>query len=167
VTSEHLSDSTVQQKAEAAIISALAEHLGVPDSLRPRKLSTPGGSSVQLDACSEDKSVLVEAYARQGKLKGAQIKKISQDVLKLALLKRDDSLSSSRAIIVFASEEARASITGWVRSAADQFGVELMVVDIPEDVRDDIRSAQARQVMVNVQVAADEVVEDISIRLTE
>lgn len=146
-----------------AIIHALADLLGMPGSLRPKTLPTPGGSFVQLDACSEDNGVLVEAYARQGRLKGAQIKKISQDILKLALLRRDDARSSSRAIIVFASEEAEASITGWVRSAAREFGVELLVVDIPEDVRNEIRAAQARQVMVNVPVAADEVAEDISL----
>lgn len=163
MASNHLSDSTVQQNAELAIINSLAEQLGMPGALYPKKLPAPGGAFVQLDACSDDNSVLVEAYARQGKLKGAQIKKISQDVLKLALLKRDSRLSRSRAIIVFASEEARASITGWVRSAADQFGVELVVVDIPESVRNEIRSAQARQVMVNVEMPADEVADDISI----
>lgn len=163
MASNHLSDSTVQKNAELAIINSLAEQLGMAGALSPKKLPTPGGAFVQLDACSDDNSILVEAYARQGKLRGAQIKKISQDVLKLALLKRDSRLSRSRAIIVFASEEARASITGWVRSAADQFGVELLVVDIPESVRNDIRSAQARQVMVNVEMPADEVADDISI----
>src|SRR5699024_7253971 len=112
-----------------------------------------GGGFVQLDAGSDDESILVEAYARQGKLKGAQIKKISQGILKLALLKRDPRMSDSRAIAVFASEEARDSITGWIRSAAEQFGIELLVVDIPNTLRDEIKAAQARQVMVNVEIA--------------
>ena len=95
-------------------------------------------------------------------MKGAQVKKISQDVLKLALLKRDARLQHSRALVAFASEEAHASITGWIRSAAEQFGVELLVVDIPESLRDEIVSAQARQMMVNVEVPLADVTEDLA-----
>jgi hypothetical protein len=153
----------VQQKAEEAIVGALAERLGMPGALHPRRLPVVGGSFVQLDACSEDESVLVEAYARQGTLRGAQIKKISQDILKLALLKREPRFSQARAIIVFASGEARASVTGWIRAAAEQFGVELMVVDISGEIRDEIRSAQARQVMVNIEVPAPDLADDVSI----
>ena len=161
MVSEHLSDSAVQQCAESAIVSALAEQLDVRGGLRSKRIATLGDTYVQLDACSNDDSILVEAYARQGKLKGAQIKKISQDILKLALLKRDARLRDSRALIVFASEEACASITGWIRSAAEQFGVELLVVDIPEALRDQILSAQARQVMVNVDMPLADAVEDV------
>ena len=118
---------------------------------------------VQLDACSDDESLLVEAYARQGKLKGAQIKKISQDILRLALLKRDPRLSDSRAIAVFASEEARDSIAGWIRSAAEEFEIELIVVDIPDDLRDEIKAAQARQVMVNVELPVEDVADDVTL----
>lgn len=157
MTSGHLSNSAVQQKAEASIISALAKQLDVSGSLTPRKVTVLGGSFVQLDACTEGEGIMVEAYARQGPLKGAQIKKISQDILKLALLKRDPRLAESRAIIVFASEEARTSVTGWVRSAAEQFGVELLVVDIPPPLREEIRSAQARQIMVNSELSAGKV----------
>ena len=160
---KHQSDSAVQQDAERAIITALAEQLGIHRELRPQKVSAPGGSFVQLDACTEDGGVLVEAYARQGKLKGAQIKKISQDILKLALLKTDPALADSRALIAFASDEARGSIGGWIRAAAEQFGVELVVVEIPEDVRDKIRAAQSRQLMVNVELSADDVAGDVSL----
>ena len=163
MTNEHLSDSTVQRDAEAAIVEALATRLGFEGALKPRRMTVLGGSFVQLDACSDDERILVEAYARQGKLKGAQIKKISQDILKLALLKRDPRLSDSRAIAVFASEEARDSITGWIRSAAEQFGIELVVVDIPDALRDEIKSAQARQVMVNVEIPIEDLADDLTL----
>lgn len=112
MTSEHLSDSAVQRNAEGAIVQALAKRLGFEGALKAKRVAVLGGGYVQLDACSEDDRILVEAYVRQGKLKGAQIKKISQDILKLALLKRDPQLRDSRAIAVFASVEARDSITG-------------------------------------------------------
>ncbi len=160
MTSEHVSDSAVQREAEAHIVSALAAQLGLPGALRPRRVDL-AGSYVQLDACAEDESVLVEAYARQGKLKGAQIKKISQDVLKLALLKSDERFRDSRAIIVFASDEALNSITGWIRAAAAQFSVELEVVTIPDGLREKIRAAQALQVMVNAEVPLDSLADEV------
>lgn len=162
-TSGHLSDSAVQRNAEGAIVAALAAKLGFEGALKPKRVRVLGGGFVQLDACSDDESILVEAYARQGKLKGAQIKKVSQDILKLALLKRDPRLRDSRAIAVFASEEARGSVTGWIRSAADQFGIELAVVDIPEALRDEIKSAQARQVMVNAEIPIDDLADDVTL----
>ncbi len=161
MANDHMSDSTVQRNAEAAIINSLAESLGTPGALKPKRVAVPGGAFVELDASSDDDSVLVEAYARQGRLQGAQLKKVSQDILKLAFLKGDKARSASRAVIVFASEEACASITGWVRAAADHFRVELLVVDIPESVRVEIRAAQARLVMVNLVIPADEVADDV------
>ena len=85
----------------AAIVEALAAQLGFEGALKPKRVTVLGGGYVQLDACSDDEPILAEAYERQGKLNGAQIKKISQDILKLALLKRDPRLSDSRAIAVF------------------------------------------------------------------
>ncbi|WP_270888934.1 hypothetical protein [Pedococcus sp. 5OH_020] len=164
MTSDHQSDSAVQRNAETAIVEALATKLGFKGALSPKRVTVPGGSFVQLDACSDDESILVEAYARQGRLKGAQIKKISQDILKLAPLKRDPRMSDSRAIAVFASEEARDSITGWIRSAAEQFHIEQLVVDIPDSLRDEIKAAQAREVMVIVEIPLEDIAEDVTVR---
>jgi hypothetical protein len=61
-------------------------------------------------------------------------------------------------VIVFASAEAEQSVRGWVRQAVEHFGVELLVVEIPQDLRDLISNAQGRQVMVNVDQVADDLV---------
>lgn len=100
--------------------------------------------------------IVVEAYARQGRLKGSQPKKIAQDVLKLALLKREPGWERTRAIIAFASHEARDSISGWLALAAAEFGVELFVVGISEELRMRILDTQRRQVMVNANLPADD-----------
>lgn len=99
----HQSDSAVQRDAERAIVDALAAELGVV--LVPAgTLSLSGGVRIQLDARSEDGKFAIEAYARQGTLKGGQLKKIAQDVLKLALLRQEPDHVDVRPIIVFASE---------------------------------------------------------------
>jgi len=105
---------------------------------------------VQVDARSEADDVLVEVCARQGSLKGAQLKKVGQDVLKFALLRQSDAWVDSRMILAFASSEAKDSVRGWVAEAARAFDVMLVVVDLPKDVGDRIRGAQQRQVMVNL-----------------
>ncbi len=153
----HQSDSAVQRDAERAIIEALAAQLGVV-LVGGGALSLSGGVRIQLDARSEDGKFAVEAYARQGTLKGGQLKKIAQDVLKLALLRQEPDHADVRPIIVFASEDARSSITGWVRRAADVFGVEMHVVDIAPELREEILATQEAQKMVNVELptAADD-----------
>ncbi|TCW20603.1 hypothetical protein [Dietzia cinnamea] len=154
------SDSAVQRDAEIAIVDALATKLKVA-LVRGGSLTLSGGVRIHLDARSEDGKFAVEAYARQGRLKGGQLKKIAQDVLKLALLRSEPDYSDVRPIIVFASEEARSSITGWVKHAASAFGVELHVVDIDPGLRHAILATQRRQRMVNVDLTA--VADDLTI----
>lgn len=157
----HSSDSAVQRQAEVDIVTALAADQGLKLSSKPRRVTLRGDVWVEVDARSDDGSVFVEAYARQGELKGAQLKKIGQDILKLALLKREADHRGARAIIAFASQEACDSVRGWLRRAAEEFGVEFHVVAIGADLRERILAAQRRQVMVNVQSSLADVVEDV------
>lgn len=55
----------------------------------------------------------------------------------------------ANAYLVYASQEARDSIRGWLDAAATAWGVQSLVVTLPEDVRADLLAAQAAQVMVN------------------
>ncbi len=155
--SEHLSSSTVQTQAEKAIIAALAASRGIDLICRPPKIALSKGGHIEVDGATRDRSVVVEAYARQGKLKGAQPKKIAQDILKLALLKREVGWENAEAIVAFASDDARESITGWLRQAAETFDVQLEVVDLSQGLRDQIMRAQSRQVMVNLDRVADDI----------
>jgi hypothetical protein len=157
VLPEHLSSSAVQTWAEREIVCALADKLGVELVLQPGKILLSGGVYVEVDGATSDQRVVVEAYARQGKLKGAQPKKIAQDILKLALLKRESGRGSTRAVIAFACQEARDSISGWIRQAAVAFGIELIVVEISEQLRAEIGVAQLRQRMVNLDHAAGDI----------
>ena len=158
------SDSSVQTKAEEAIIRALENQIrqgadpGTHLILHPNPIDMGGKVHIEVDAMSEDRQFVVEAYARQGQLKGAQLKKIAQDILKLALLKKNPEWVNAKTIIVFASNEARTSVSGWVRLAAEQFGVAFEVVDIDGDLRAAILAVQSRQRMVNTVDSADDLV---------
>ena len=143
--------------AEEEIVVALALARRITLIRKPGRIMLDGGVHIEVDAATEDQTVVVEAYARQGRLKGAQPKKVAQDILKLALLKREPGREHTEAIIAFASNEARDSISGWLNQAAKRFDIQLEVVDVPQELRDRILRAQSRQVMVNLDQVADDV----------
>jgi hypothetical protein len=145
--SPHPSDSSMQRRAEAAILAAVSAELRV--ILTPRSLVLSNGSRVEVDGTAPDLSVLVEAFARQGALKGGQQKKVCQDALKLITLGRIHP--DARLVIAFADPEAAeyASRGTWVAEALATWGVEVIVVDIDPELRTQIREAQLRQVMLN------------------
>ncbi len=158
----HPSSSAVQLEAEVSIVAAASTTLSA-DLVRERDITSipvGAGAHVEVDGATRDRSVVVEAYARQGKLKGAQLKKIAQDVLKLAVIKDELGRAGTRAVIAFADESARQSTGGWVREAADRFGVELLTVEVSAELRQKILAAQRRQVMVNGADLAGDVTVD-------
>jgi len=143
----HQSDSHEQRSAEPLIRQAVSTAVGV--ELEPRSLRLDGGARVDVDGVAPDESVLVEIFAHQGRLKGAQFHKVARDALKLVTLRR--SRSSCRLIIAFGDPEAAACVSAgsWLAEALRVWEIEVVVVDLNEDVRASLRSAQARQVMVN------------------
>lgn len=154
-----VSDSAVQRKAEAIIRDRLAEHLGMP--LEPREIKlAAGGATVHVDAVSADGTVLAEIFARQGELKGGQQKKVAIDTLKLITIRRERS--EAKLYIAFADQDASLYATGggWVAQALRSWKVEVVVIDIPPELRDEIRAAQEGQRMVNPDAAGDVAVDD-------
>lgn len=154
----HGSASDVQQRAEEAIRAALSAKLRVPLAPRSRQLAV--GARVDVDAASADWSIVAEIFARQGRLKGGQQKKVASDMLKLITI-RPDLPAGARLIVAFADEEAAAyTQTGWFAHALRVWDVRVEVVAIDEELRDKIRAAQHRQRMVNATDVADDIVLD-------
>lgn len=142
----HAADSGAQRDAEEEIRELVAAQLGV--ALAPAKLPLSDATRVQVDAASADEQVLVEIFARQGALKGGQVKKVTQDAFKLLTLKRDRP--NARLYLAFASAEAAAYVSnpkGWITEALRLWGIDVLLVDVPSDTRKALLAAQARQVM--------------------
>lgn len=152
--SPHVSDSAVQREAERVIRERLAQRLGI--DLMPQAVHLVAGAPVQVDAASPDGSVLAEIFARQGELKGGQQKKVAIDTI---TIRRERP--GTRLVLAFADSDAAAYATGggWVAQALRTWDVDVEIVDIPEELRNKIRAAQAAQTMVNpdVSTATDEV----------
>jgi hypothetical protein len=104
----HQSGSGTQLRAEQLILDKLKDQLDA--DLEPRSLQLPGGSRVDVDGVSADESVFIEIFARQGKLKGGQRRKVAQDALKLITLAR--SRPNARCIIAFGDTEAEQCVAG-------------------------------------------------------
>ncbi|WP_354701251.1 hypothetical protein DSM112329_01560 [Paraconexibacter sp. AEG42_29] len=122
-------DFDAQQRTETAIREAVAATVGV--TLHPRPLVLPGGATADLDGVDAGPTVLVEVFARRGRLKGPQLDKVARDALKLATLGR--AHPSARLVIAFADADAARSVTGgsWLAEALRTWNIEVLVVDVP------------------------------------
>lgn len=145
----HVSDSAVQRSIEALALAALEASL--PATFTPgAALPVPLGTKP--DGVDLKRKIVVEVYARVGKLKSGQQHKVKGDLLKLAYI-RQQLGADWRAILCFVDHVAAATTLGkgWHANAAKAFGLEVLVVDLPDEVRSSIQAAQVAQRMVNAR----------------
>lgn len=137
-------DSSEQRDAEAILLAALGERLGVP--LAPARVFLPDGSYVDVDGLGADPAVLVEAWAHQGSPKSAQRNKVLADALKLVHVASQLPVPH-RKVLCLSDEEAARPFVGrsWYAGALRSMGVEVLVVPLPGPWRERILAAQARQ----------------------
>lgn len=154
----HPASSHVQEEAATEILDgvpALLDGIALEGLKRERRIDLPNGSWVKVDAVTVDESVLVEAFAHVGPLKGGQKRKVALDTLKLRTV-ADSRDEPTRLVLAFADKAAVDSIRGWLRYAIDAAGVETIVVPISDATREGLIAAQAKATMVNVNPAAEE-----------
>jgi hypothetical protein len=145
----HKSDSLEQQQAEAFMLKSLAETLHLSFA---KETKLPIGIGLQPDGIDPNKKVIVEVYAHVGELKGAQTHKVKGDILKLIFIEKKLGKKWKK-ILCFADEAAAKYVRGgsWVAEAVRTFGVDVQVVNLPEEQLNKVRSAQRRQRMVNIE----------------
>jgi hypothetical protein len=144
----HVSDSAAQRSAEETMLADLARARGFDFAVRPAAAKRLVG--LKPDAVDWTKRVLVEAYARVGRLKGAQPHKVKGDILKLLLLERRLTGKWTK-IICFGDAEAAKLLMGksWTAAAAREFGVKVVVAKHSVRTAKSVVAAQKRQRMVN------------------
>lgn len=133
--------STEQQTAETFMRETLAATLGA--ALRPARIRLPSGAHVHVDAVSDDPPVLAELWAHQGPPKGAQHKKVLADALKLHHLAGHLAIGH-RLILGLADPAAARDFTTartWYADALRTLHIEVLVIDLPDDLRATIRTA--------------------------
>ena len=139
------------------MLAAASAHFGI--ALTSRRVHLPQGAYVDVDGVADDTgtgapAVFVEAFARQGALKGGQLHKVQGDVLKLELLAR--AFPGARLGLVFGDPVVASRVaSGWLGEAVATFGIEIVVAELPAGVRSGLVDAQARQVMLNPPATQD------------
>lgn len=144
----HVSDSGAQRAAEVEMLATLAKLHGLNFDRRPKNAALLGG--LKPDAIDWNKRVIVEVYARVGRLKGAQPSKVKGDILKLLFIER---LLGGRwkKIICLGDNAAANTLKGksWVCAAAKEFGISVEVAPHSRKTMRAVLAAQLRQRMVN------------------
>jgi hypothetical protein len=137
-------DSFEQREAEKVAIRLLGEQLGV--ALAPRRLPLPGGGRIELDGASDQPPTLVEVWAHQGPPKAAQKAKVMTDAMRLLLAARV-LLTDPRLILALTDRAAAAHFIGrsWMAQALRELGIDVLVVELPDAVRQALLRAQVRQ----------------------
>jgi len=140
----HPSDSSEQQQAHKEILLLLNEKYQL--NLESRKVLI-NDTLFQVDGYSENPPILCEIYSRIGRMKVAQTNKIGKDILKMLLIEKMQN-KTFRKIIAFADTEAAYSFSGgesWYSKLKDNFNIEILVIDIPPELKESLLIAQKRQ----------------------
>lgn len=140
----HPSDSTEQVHAQKEILLLINQEYNL--NLTSKKILIDD-TLFQVDGYSEEPPVLCEIYSRIGKMKVAQHNKIAKDILKMLLIEKMKG-QQFRKIIAFADEEAaQPFISGesWYSKLKDNFNIEIVIVQIPDELRNNLIQAQKRQ----------------------
>jgi len=114
------------------------------------RTTLPNGARIDVDGYRPDPLTYAEVFARQGKLKGGQIQKVAQDVLKLVTV-RKLLAPNAQLYVVFADKSAAAipNGRGWLAEAARAWDVKPLVVRLDTKLRGELNKAQDRQRMIN------------------
>jgi len=137
-------DSTEQRQAESHMLRELARRLDI--ELQPRRIII-GSARVELDGADEKLRVLVEAWAHQGPVKGAQRLKVLTDAFKLSWVA--SRIGGHPRLILCMSDDEPASYfrseRSWPSQALRDYGITIEVVDLPDSSRAAVAEAQTRQ----------------------
>jgi hypothetical protein len=135
-----------QRAAERVMLDLLGRRLGV--DLEPGVLTVPSGARVELDGTDPARSLLVECWAHIGPPKSAQKHKVHSDALKLTWISQT-LYPRPRLVLCFADREAAAhflpSSRSWAARALQDLGIAVEIVELPHDLREQLKAAQRRQ----------------------
>jgi hypothetical protein len=126
------------------LVDLLAKRLGT--ALVKKRISLPDGGWLEADGASDSPRIICEAWAHIGSAKSAQKQKVMTDALKLVFVGQLLP-PETRKILVVGDTEAVHHLRGrgWMAQALRASNVEVIVVDLPKDVRERLREAQRRQ----------------------
>lgn len=148
MTNSQNSNSTEQQMAERILFEKVRQWLN--QDIRANEKIPIGATFMQPDFYSRENAIIGEIFSHIGKPKKAQDNKIANDILKMLLLEKLEH-KTYRKIIVVCDEEERMHLEGSsvLSECIYQFGIEIKLIEIDDNLRNMLIAAQKRQRMVN------------------
>lgn len=117
----------IQLKAVERALEILREKPGY--KTLERKTVEFGDFEYPLDGVNSTGSRMVEINAHTGKLESVDLPKVTEDIIRFAAIKAQPGREKARCEIYFVDEKARDSVADWIRGAAGDLGVSLLVVE--------------------------------------
>lgn len=138
--------SLEQRDAERVMLDLLGKQLNL--ALEPATITVASGARIEVDGADADRTVLVECWAHQGPPKPAQRHKVLSDAFKLTWISR--TIYPRPRLILCLSDPAAAApfVSGaksWAAQALQDLDIGVVIVDLPDDVRQMVQTAQVRQ----------------------
>jgi len=110
---------------EAAAALALGAHLGVP--LQPRRLTTPDGTTLEVEGMAADGSIVVQFVLNDGALRSPMRNKVAADLFKLVWVSQAVVPGARPVLCVSAAVAPIVSGRGWLGAAARDLGVTVVL----------------------------------------
>jgi hypothetical protein len=144
---EKAGNAREQILAQEYIREEIARKIGLdPEKFTETKIPV-GESYLIVNGFSRNPHVICEASARIGPTKSAQTHKIMNDALKMLFIEQHLG-HKFRKVMAFIDEKAASKFTdgGWHGECLRKFDIEVMVVDVPEEIKQAVLRAQKRQI---------------------
>ena len=143
----HLSDSNVQLVAEKLILEGLETKLNIPSgSLQAKKIILDKKVFIEIDGYNDEYKIMVEVFARIGKLSAAHFEKLANDILKLKFAEDILKVPYKKYIAVCGADAERYLLgSSWKSFAAKYYDFEIVRIDLSADYIKLILNAQMQQ----------------------
>lgn len=145
------SSSEEQQYAENIIFAEIEKVLGITLTKNPKIYLNDNKTHIQPDFYSETNCIVGEIFSHIGNYKVGQSHKIASDILKMLLLDKVKNKKHRKIFAVCSDEEKNKleNSSSWLSESIKQFEIKIIKIDISDDLKEKILSAQNRQKMVN------------------
>ncbi len=151
MSEKHKSSSEEQMIAEQYIFETIEKRLQIKlEHNRKIYLADNPFTYIQPDFYSEESCIVGEIFSHIGNPKKAQNNKIANDILKMLLLEKVTG-KEYRKIIAVCDDIEWKKLNGKsvLAETIRQFGIEIVIIEIEDEMRNTILEAQKRQTMVN------------------
>lgn len=146
------SNSNEQQCAEKFIFHEIEKLFNITLKQNPKiYLNENKKTYVQPDFYSEEDNIIGEIFSHIGKYKGSQPRKIANDILKMVLLDKVKNKKHKKFFVVCGEDEKNVleKSCSWLSESIRRFEIKVIKIDIPDDLKGHVLSAQDRQRMIN------------------